>query len=366
MGLSDYERAVTENIGTTFSELTDRELNPGNYQLARQVTATLLDEVVGHHNRGTWITVPIDPVQGAPREPTPVLSDLDFDRLRTSDFDGSSVGHRLRDLLLIPIVKPQVGDPSGWWLSAPRRWRPDPGTWEQLRRDYEGLRAYVKDGRADNLSSSRTAPGRLLMAKTNGRDRMDVVVYHDDDGTVRWARKRGYYLRADVVAELLAEVPSDFATARYAIGPPPEFVDAVAELTELDARAETFWRIEQGYLRACLLDGEDEGVCDLCCRSFPAELLVAAHIKPRHECTDQERRDIPSVVMLACSFGCDDLYERGLLGVDDEGGILASRYDGGSTTVRRYLAGMRGRRVRHAWPRGRGYFAWHREHVFRA
>ena len=364
MGLEEYERVVVDHVGVTFDGLTARELNPRNYQLARQVVAELFDRETGGRDRGTWITVPIDPVHGAPREPTPVLSDLNFDRLRAEDFASSAVGRRLRDLLLVPVVKPAVDEPAGWWLSVPRRWRPSDDDLEQLERDYEGLRAYARQGRADDLSSGRDAPGRLLMAKTNGRDHRDVVRYYDEGGRDHTARKRGYYLRATVVSDLLRAVPTEPAVAQSEVGPPLEVVDAAAELVELDARVESLRRTEQGYLRRRLLGDAQEGDCDLCGRSFPAELLVAAHIKPRYECTDAERRDIPAVAMLACGFGCDELYERGLLSVDDVGSIVAAHYDGGSLSLTRYLDRMRGRPVGEAWPRGRDYFTWHRDHVF--
>jgi len=364
MGLEEYERVVADHVGVTLGGLTARELNPRNYQLARQVVAELFDREAGGHDRGTWITVPIDPVHGAPREPTPVLSDLNFDRLRSEDFVSSAVGRRVLDLLLVPVVKPAVDDPAGWWLSVPFRWRPSDDDLQQLGRDYEALRTYARQGRADDLSSGRDAPGRLLMAKTNGRDHRDVVRYYDGEGRERTARRRGYYLRAAVVSDLLTAVPTEPAAARAELGPPPEVIDAAAELAELDVRAESLRRTEQGYLRTRLLGDATEADCDLCGRSFPSELLVAAHIKPRYECTDEERRDIPAVAMLACRFGCDDLYERGLLAVDEGGRVLVANYDGGSLSLRRYLDGMRGRQVGDAWPRGRDYFAWHCEHAF--
>ena len=368
MGHAEYERVVAEHVGTMFGELTDRELNPDNYLLARQIVADLLVAAVGHHDRGAWLTVPIDPMQGAPREPTPVLPKLDLDRLRTEDFEDSAVGRRLRELLLIPVVKPQVQEPAEWWLSVPYWWRPDPDAWTQLRRDYETLRAYAREGRADDLSSAQDGPGRWLMAKTNGRKdrygRYSPVTYKDDRGREHTASKRGYYLRPAVVSGLLTEVPTEPTSARAALGPPAEVIDAAAELAALDVRAQSLRRTEQGYLRTQLLGDAPEGDCDLCGRSFPTELLVAAHIKPRYECSDQERRDLPAVAMLACRFGCDELYERGLLAVDEEGNILAADYAGDSVSLRRYLSGMRGRQVGDAWPRGRDYFAWHREHVF--
>ena len=51
---------------------------------------------------------------------------------------------------------------------------------------------------------------------------------------------------------------------------------------------------------------------------LPAELLVAAHIKPRNLCTEIERLDA-HVATLMCVLGCDALFERGYLRVMDSG-----------------------------------------------
>lgn len=44
------------------------------------------------------------------------------------------------------------------------------------------------------------------------------------------------------------------------------------------------------------------------------ELLVAAHIKPRAKCSNQERRDWANIVPM-CLLGCDALFERGRVAV---------------------------------------------------
>ena len=48
--------------------------------------------------------------------------------------------------------------------------------------------------------------------------------------------------------------------------------------------------------------------------------MIAAHIKPRNKCLPDERKD-PNIVMPVCKIGCDDLFEKGYLKVDDEGRI---------------------------------------------
>jgi len=52
--------------------------------------------------------------------------------------------------------------------------------------------------------------------------------------------------------------------------------------------------------------------CSLCGQLLPVELLVAAHIKPRSECSRRERLDFENIVFGVCVLGCDALYEKGL------------------------------------------------------
>jgi len=91
-----------------------------------------------------------------------------------------------------------------------------------------------------------------------------------------------------------------------------DFAAAVAALDALDKAGHRALRVEQSYLRKALFNGPT-APCDLCGRVFEVEFLVAAHIKKRADCDDQEKRDAAHVVMSACRFGCDELYERGYI-----------------------------------------------------
>jgi len=82
--------------------------------------------------------------------------------------------------------------------------------------------------------------------------------------------------------------------------------------------AETKTRKEQDSFRRYLIGSSNEAECSLCGHLFPTELLIAAHIKKRAECTHEEKTN-PDVVMLACKFGCDDLYEKKFIFVDEQG-----------------------------------------------
>lgn len=110
-------------------------------------------------------------------------------------------------------------------------------------------------------------------------------------------------------------------------------------------------RVEQPALRRRLLAGRSAAPCGLCGETFPAEYLVAAHIKRRADCTERERAD-PNVAMLACLFGCDAAFERGDLWVTDAGLIVVHP----TSTVSGRLAWLDGRRAPAFQSDNRRYF----------
>ncbi|MFD7654645.1 hypothetical protein ACFV4N_11775 [Actinosynnema sp. NPDC059797] len=129
--------------------------------------------------------------------------------------------------------------------------------------------------------------------------------------------------------------------------------------SDLDGITLATYRREQAELRDLLLGGATGAPCALCGRALPAELLVAAHIKPRSECGPEERLDLLAVAVLACALGCDRLFELGHLAVGGGGAVLVS-----DELPTSHLPFVEGRVVR-GHERSAGYFAWHREHVFR-
>lgn len=95
-----------------------------------------------------------------------------------------------------------------------------------------------------------------------------------------------------------------------------------------DGKRWSTYRREQNELRDRLLGGKADGICALCRETWPAELLVAAHIKPRRDCTEIERRDYANVAMLLCALGCDVLFEWGFVVVNSNGAIREGRGPG--------------------------------------
>jgi hypothetical protein len=90
----------------------------------------------------------------------------------------------------------------------------------------------------------------------------------------------------------------------------------LGRLFNLDQISISKRRTEQYILREYLLSGHDSGSCAICSKKYPIKFLATAHIKKRSRCTIEEKKDI-NIVMPACHFGCDKLFEDGYVIVKD-------------------------------------------------
>ncbi|TLM86170.1 HNH endonuclease [Pseudarthrobacter sp. NamE5] len=129
--------------------------------------------------------------------------------------------------------------------------------------------------------------------------------------------------------------------------------------TPTDRLATVAVRAEQRFLRNQQLRRWGSR-CSLCDRRLPEELLVAAHIKPRWACSEDERMDTLNVSMLACLFGCDALFELGYVAVDGQGSI--ERGHRSTDGVEDRVADIVGRPCRAHRDGSRKYFEWHRQY----
>lgn len=130
--------------------------------------------------------------------------------------------------------------------------------------------------------------------------------------------------------------------------------------TPLSVRTEAERRVEQGWLRRQLILG-NQGTCDLCGVELPAAFLRAAHIKPRHLCSEAERRDGANA-LVAC-VECDVAFERGWLALDDAQCVLTSGSLPATADLRNHLKRAAGRDV--ARPLTASSVRFHREVRFR-
>lgn len=135
-----------------------------------------------------------------------------------------------------------------------------------------------------------------------------------------------------------------------------DYADAADD--DLDTPAVASRRKEQAFLRRVLLRGREEGECVFCGRVLPAELLAAAHLKRRAELSREERLRFRQVAALACTLGCDALYELGYLTVDDDLRVLTASVTAGYLSA--HLAGLSGRRCPRLSDADPAYLAEHR------
>lgn len=155
---------------------------------------------------------------------------------------------------------------------------------------------------------------------------------------------------------------------------PPTVVLASRATTNIKARSgptdvliSSYARTEQASLRRALVANRIMAHCDLCSREMPVELLVAAHIKKRQRCSEVERNDTPNIGMLACKFGCDDLYELGYVTVDEAGIVRTVKANAArhGATLAESITRVAGQRCRAFTQANCNYFGWHRTNTFR-
>ncbi|NYI42619.1 hypothetical protein [Demequina lutea] len=181
--------------------------------------------------------------------------------------------------------------------------RPGEGDWG-LRVDLAPLRSDASMPRARFAEIIGYGPGTSTPLDKNGVAKHAYIARLD--AAVARTLLRAMGVTVDAIWE---PEPQGYAAS----GP-------VADPTDRAAMVKV--RVEQGTLRGGLLNGRLEAPCDLCGRTLPKELLVAAHIAPRASLSDAERREFSKVAMLACVLGCDALFELGYVEVDSSGVIV--------------------------------------------
>lgn len=135
------------------------------------------------------------------------------------------------------------------------------------------------------------------------------------------------------------------------------------EKTDLPASSKS--RQESQIFRKFLFGKSRTHICDLCSRELPTRLLVAAHIKPRADCTDIEKRDL-NVIFRACKLGCDELFEKSYLIVDTNGKIVGTEnLDKSTDALKQYASQVIGKTCNALSHLNEEYFEWRATHVKR-
>jgi hypothetical protein len=138
----------------------------------------------------------------------------------------------------------------------------------------------------------------------------------------------------------------------------------LASLENLDIELSSSYRIEQTLIRKLLLRKRLLNPCFFCGKLFSHQHLVAAHIKQRSKCSQNERLDFRNNVVLACKLGCDHLFELGEFAVGTDG-VLEIRTDSLDLEVAIFLEQLPERCEFYEQTMAH-YFEWHYSHKFRA
>ncbi|GAB3462827.1 hypothetical protein GCM10027436_73180 [Actinophytocola sediminis] len=174
--------------------------------------------------------------------------------------------------------------------------------------------------------------------------------------------------RSAFVGAVLATVPDARMTTTPAVvtlaKPTGDELAVDPVFGELDGAAQLKYRKEQAHLRRRLIGDREVASCALCGQDFPTSFLIAAHVKKRAVCSDDERRDLRNVAMLACALGCDVLYEAGWITVDTNGRIMVAELDGLPDAFRDRVQRLVGLSCPAHSELSEKYFAWHRVAVF--
>lgn len=130
----------------------------------------------------------------------------------------------------------------------------------------------------------------------------------------------------------------------------------------LDKDTKVKARTEQYFLRNYLFKDKKKSVCGICGEEYPVNFLVAAHIKKRSQCSVEERLDHKHIVMPMCKFGCDDLYEKGFITVEN-GEIVDTHYGYRTPNLKDYIMKIENVSCSNWNSNTKKYFEWHNKSI---
>lgn len=129
--------------------------------------------------------------------------------------------------------------------------------------------------------------------------------------------------------------------------------------SDMNIPVSSFRRAEQETLRTILLGGKRTEICAICARRLPVDLLVTGHIRARHSCSAEQRRDLANV-MAICLLGCDALFENGYITVDASGMVRAEAPAQAHLHLAAAAGAVGGSKCSAWTDASEQYFSWHR------
>ena len=139
-----------------------------------------------------------------------------------------------------------------------------------------------------------------------------------------------------------------------------EYIDLVVDIPSTEESYTAKRRLEQGFLRKKLFSNKTSSKCGCCNKEYPVSMLWCSHIKKRSKCNDDEKRDF-NVVLPMCRFGCDELFEKGYISVDNSGNIIGLKKIK-NINIKNYLSDIIGAKINPFNESNAKYFEWHRNY----
>ena len=171
----------------------------------------------------------------------------------------------------------------------------------------------------------------------------------------------GFNVLVDEKARIIADLLElDVVNNEVQIVDNSKLKEGLVAIQETDNLQQTKTRQEQPLLRKYLFQNKRIEKCHLCNKDYPVSMLVAAHIKKRASCNDDERKDF-NVVMSACKFGCDDLFEKGYISVKD-GRFIQLPKRPITEELERYTSELKDKVCEYYSDDTKKYFDWHYNH----
>ncbi|MEO0321667.1 MAG: DNA mismatch repair endonuclease MutH [Myxococcota bacterium] len=146
-------------------------------------------------------TLPVD-LRGRPKETTFVCT-IQPNRMAQLDFEDSPCWHKLQRVLWVPVEASDAGPLPGRRLGTPILWSPTPEERRVLQDDWERVAARIAEGGLDEITSKL---GDALQVRPKAASAAARQRVPDAEGAFQWHNPRGFYLRTDFTARVLARV----------------------------------------------------------------------------------------------------------------------------------------------------------------
>lgn len=211
--LSDLLKRAEQVAGLTLGELATKAgiAVPPNFKREKGWTGQLLEVTLGAsagsksqqdfaHLGVELKTIPID-MTGKPLETTYVCY-AHLTHIAGIEWDHCNVKNKLKQVLWVPIDGRREIKPSERIIATPFLWTPNAQQEQQLRQDWEELMELIALGKIDKITARH---GQYLQLRPKAANGKALTAAVGTDGTVIQTRPRGFYLRKEFTAQVLAQ-----------------------------------------------------------------------------------------------------------------------------------------------------------------